>query len=230
LNQGFLFDNGFGGKLSGIQLTPGNLAYGGGFRVDAGYAPWQLTNPTYSVRDDLSKVIGKHNLQTGVQVILGQRNEINATNGPNTGDLQGVLTFSNFNSATVGNEFANLLLGYVQSYQQDSAQRKYYNSYEIIEPYVQDDWKVNSHLTLNLGVRFSLFGNYHEQNHAAWNWDPSHFNEPADLKFFQDGRLRLNGKAVSIDANNPSQVITNGLVQLAVYWGRKVFDQVRFSP
>jgi hypothetical protein len=218
LNQGFLFDNGFGGKLSGIQLTPGNLAYGGGFRVDAGYAPWQLTNPTYSVRDDLSKVIGKHNLQTGVQVILGQRNEINATNGPNTGDLQGVLTFSNFNTAiTVGNEFANLLLGYIQSYQQDSAQRKYYNSYEIIEPYVQDDWKVNSRLTLNLGVRFSLFGNYHEQNHAAWNWDPAQFNEPEDLKFFQDGRLRVKGnKPVPIDPNNPSPLITNGLVQCGV--------------
>ena len=218
LNQGYLFNNGFGEKLSGIQLTPGNLAYGGGFRVDAGYAPWQLTSPTYSVRDDLSKVIGKHNLQTGVQVILGQRNEINATNGPNTGDLQGVLTFSNFNTAiTVGNEFANLLLGYIQSYQQDSAQRKYYNSYEIIEPYVQDDWKVNSHLTLNLGIRFSLFGNYHEQNHSAWNWDPAAFNEPTDLKFFQDGRLRVKGnKPVPIDPNNPSPLITNGLVQCGV--------------
>ncbi|MBI3477730.1 MAG: carboxypeptidase regulatory-like domain-containing protein [Acidobacteria bacterium] len=216
LTQGYLFNNGFGGKLSGIQLTPGNLAYGGGFRVDPGYAPWQLTNPTYSVRDDLSKVIGRHNLQTGVQVILGQRNEINATNGPNTGDLQGVLTFSNFNSVTVGNEFANALLGYIQSYQQDSAQQRYYNSYEIIEPYVQDDWKVNSHLTLNLGVRFSIFGNYHEQNHAAWNWDPAAFTAPEDLKFFPDGRLRVKGKPIPIDPNNPGSVITNGLVQCGV--------------
>jgi hypothetical protein len=232
LNQGFLFDNGFGGKLSGIQLTPGNLAYGGGFRVDAGYAPWQLTNPTYSVRDDLSKVIGKHNLQAGVQIILGQRNEINATNGPNTGDVQGVLTFSNFNTViTVGNEFANLLLGYIQSYQQDSAQRKYYNSYDIIEPYVQDDWKVNSHLTLNLGIRFSLFGNYHEKNHAAWNWDPAQFNEPTDLKFFPDGRLRLKGKRIPIDPNNPSPVITNGLVQCGVNGVQDTCMQPhRFNP
>ena len=217
LTQGYLFNNGFGGKLSGVQLTPGNLAYGGGFRVDPGYAPWQLTNPTYSVRDDLSKVIGRHNLQTGVQVILGQRNEINATNGPNTGDLQGVLTFSNFNSVTVGNEFANALLGYIQSYQQDSAQRKYYNSYQIIEPYFQDDWRLNSHLTLNLGIRFSIFGNYHEQNHAAFNWDPSVFATPEGLKFFEDGRLRVKGnKPIPIDPNNPGPIITNGLVQCGV--------------
>ena len=225
LSQGFLFDNCFGGtkqddgscaggKLSGVQLAPGNLAYGGGFRVDPGYAPWQLTNPTYSARDDLSKVIGRHTLQTGVQVILGQRNEINATNGPNTGDLQGVLSYSNFNSVTVGNEFANLLLGYIQSYQQDSAQRKYYNRYKIIEPYVQDDWKLSSRLTLNLGIRFSLFGNYYEANHQAWNWDPAAFVPPDNLKFFPDGRLRIKGnKPVPIDPNNPDPLIVNGLVQ-----------------
>ena len=40
--QGYLFNNGFGDKLSGILLTPGNLAYGGGFKVDPGYAPWLL--------------------------------------------------------------------------------------------------------------------------------------------------------------------------------------------
>jgi|SRR5882672_2523855 len=233
LNQGYLFNNGFGGKLSGIQLTPGNLAYGGGFRVDPGYAPWQLTNPTYSFRDDLSKVLGHHTLQTGVQVILGQRNEINATNGPNTGDLQGVLTFSNFNSATVGNEFANLLLGDIQSYQQDSAQRKYYNSYEIIEPYFQDDWKVNSHLTLNMGIRFSLFGNYHEKNHQVWNWDPAQFVDPTGtLTFFKDGRLRLKGNhPIPIDLENLNPLITNGLVQCGVNGVPDTCQQShRFNP
>src|SRR5208337_1913077 len=93
--QGYLFDNCFGGvkqgdgtcqggtgKLSGVQLAPGNLAYGGGFSIDPGYAPWQLANPTWSAKDDISKVIRKHTLQMGLQVILGQRNEINANNGP----------------------------------------------------------------------------------------------------------------------------------------------------
>jgi hypothetical protein len=229
--QGFIFNNCFGGqqqtdssgnttcttggKLSGIQLTPGNLAYGGGFKVDPGYAPWQLANPTWSFKDDISKVIGKHSVQAGLQVILGQRNEINATNGPNTGDLQGVLTFSNFNSATVGNEYANLLLGDVQSYQQDSAQLKYHNRYEIIEPYIQDDWKVNSRLQLNLGIRFSLFGNYHENNEQAWNWDPTKFVQPSKfLTFAQDGRMLYKGKPLPIDdLSNLSPFITNGLVE-----------------
>ena len=217
LDQGYLFNNNFGGKLSGIQLAPGNLAYGGGFKVDPGYAPWELQNPTYSLRDDISKVIGKHNVQLGVQLILGQRNEINATNGPNTGELQGVLNFSNFGSYGVtGNEYANMLLGYIASYQQDSAQRKYHNSYDIVEPYVEDDWKISQRLTVNAGIRFSLFGNYHEKNNQAWNWDPAAYVAPDLLKIDQQGLLRHKNKAIPIDLNNLDPAITNGLVQCGV--------------
>ena len=43
---------------------------------------------------------------------------------------------------------------------------------------MQDDWKVNSRLTLNMGIRFSLFGNYHENNEQAWNWDPTQYVTP----------------------------------------------------
>jgi hypothetical protein len=216
--QGYLFNNNFGGKLSGVALAPGNLAYGGGFSVDPGYAPWQLANPTWSAKDDVSKVIHRHTVQMGVQAILGQRNEINATNGPNTGEVQGLLTFSNFGLANfaTGNEYSNLLTGAITSYQQDSAQLKYHNRYDIYEPYVQDDWKVNSRLTLNLGVRFSLFGNYHETNEQVWNWDPTKYVTPDEhLKFAQDGRLLYKGKAIPVPTGpgDVSPFLINGLVE-----------------
>jgi hypothetical protein len=226
LVQGYLVNSTFGGKLSGMSLAPGNLAYGGGFQVDPGYAPWQLQNPTWSVRDDLSKVIGKHNVQFGVQVIFGQRNEINATNGPNTGDLQGILGFSNFGTYTTsGNEYANSVLGYISSFQQDSAQLKYHNSYNIVEPYVQDDWKVNSRLTLNLGIRFSIFDNYHEKNNLAYNWDPSQYDpsvyfNPKNGKQWvtigTDGRLLFRNKGIPVGSSQFDQYALNGLVQCGV--------------
>jgi hypothetical protein len=220
--QGYLFDNGFGGKLSGVTLAPGNLAYGGGFSVDPGYAPWELANPTWSGRDDFSKVIHKHTLQMGLQVILGQRNEVNATNGPNTGDVQGLLSFSNFGLANffTGNEYSNLLTGAITSFQQDSAQLKYHNKYDIYEPYVQDDWRVNTRLTLNLGIRFSLFGNYHEINEQAWNWDPTKYVTPdSHLKFDQDGRLLYKGKPIPVPTGpaDVSQYLINGLVECGTY-------------
>jgi hypothetical protein len=53
-----------------------NGAYGAhGFNIDTGYTPWKDTTPTYTLRDDASKTIGKHLLQFGAEVIFAQQNE-----------------------------------------------------------------------------------------------------------------------------------------------------------
>jgi hypothetical protein len=185
---GYIFNNGFGGKMPGVDFLGTNAAYGGeGFAADPSYMPWGHTSPTYSVRDDLGKAIGKHTLQFGAQYVYFQRNQTNNAIGAASGDLQGLLTFSNLAHST-GNAFADFLLqnplsngsglteGYIQSFTQDSAQGRYYQRYQLAEPYFQDDWKIAPRLTLNLGLRLSLFGTYREKNHNAWNWEEARFN------------------------------------------------------
>src|SRR5271168_4996070 len=178
---GFIFNEAssdFGGKIPGIVIAGTNAAYGGaGFSVDPGFAPWKFANPTYSVREELGKVTAKHYLQFGVQYLLAQKNELNPPVGANTGDVQGLLYFTNQSaSGNFGNAFANFLTGQVHAYSQDSAQLEYYNRYQSWEPYFQDTWHVTPRLTLNLGLRISLFGTYHEKNDNAFNWDPQAFN------------------------------------------------------
>jgi hypothetical protein len=184
---GYIFNNGFGGKMPGVNFLGTNAAYGGeGFAADPSYMPWSHTNPTYSLRDDVGKAVGKHTLQFGAQYVYSQRNQTNNAIGAASGDLQGLLTFSNLAHST-GNAFADFLVessenanrtptGFIQSFTQDSAQHRYYQRYQIAEPYFQDDWKVTSRLTLNLGLRISLFGTYSEKNQNAWNWEASRFN------------------------------------------------------
>jgi hypothetical protein len=230
--MGYLFDNGFGGKTPGVVLAGNNQEYGGsGFSVDTSYTPWEHTNPTYNFRDDLSKALGKHTLQLGVQYVVAQKNETNGALGAATGDTQGLLTVSNVNGGvnSTGNAFANFLYNdglsfntgggnAIKSYTQDSSQSRYYNRYEIVEPYIQDDWKVTSRLTVNLGVRFSVYGNYHEKYLQAYNWEPQAFSQSlaaqASVNPYTGQLISLPGtKPIPFNLDNLDPRIINGIVQ-----------------
>jgi hypothetical protein len=188
----------FGGLLPAITLTSNN-AYGGGFWTDTGYFPWNNANPTYTLRDNVTKVFGTHTFQFGAYVVFAEKNEMNSP------ELQGILTFSSAAPFSTGNAFADLLLGNISSYQQYSAKTKYYNRYKIVEPYFQDDWRVTKRLTLNLGLRVSLYGTYREKLLQAFNFNPSAFNPANEPTFNGDGSLAQNGAGTA----NP----LNGVVQ-----------------
>jgi Carboxypeptidase regulatory-like domain len=232
---GHIFNNGFGGKMPTVEILGTNAAYGGrGFATDAGYMPWGHTNPTYSVRDDILKSLGHHTLQFGSQFVYSQRNQNNNAIGAASGELQGILTFSNLVHST-GNAFADFLLrgavngpgsaplSFIQSFSQDSAQRRYYQRFVIAEPYFQDDWKVNNHLTVNLGLRISLFGTYHENQKNAWNWVPSRFDSTRFAVDPLTGVLLDKSKSSSVVSFNPTTfqldpgiISSLGLVQCGV--------------
>lgn len=153
----------------------------------------------------------------GVQVVAAQKNELDTGGGANTGDVQGLLSFSNVNSLfTSGNAFADFLQGNPQAYQQDSAQLKYYGRYQSVEPYLQDDWRAWPRLAFNLGIRFNIFGSWHEKGLNAYNWVPTVYNpSTAAAVNSQWGYLQnsTTGNPVPLDLNNLDLSITNGLVQ-----------------
>ncbi len=169
MNSG-LYPGADAGKVPGISLTGGLYNFG----EDVGYLPNgpYNSNPTYTYRDNVTKIIGKHNLVFGAYFVAAEKNEL-AAPGVAT---NGTYTFDSTNtSVSTGNSFADLLIGNAASFSQASSQPKFYNRYKIVEPYFQDDFHVTSRLTLNLGLRVSLFGTYRERYHREWNFDPAHY-------------------------------------------------------
>jgi hypothetical protein len=174
------------GIIPGINLNDPGGAYGGGLGEDPGYIPDGVynSNPTYSYKDNVSKIVGKHNLEFGAYLEAAQKNELGAELAP--GSYPGYIqfnpaTFSGTDSAgnsvsSTGNPVADLELGYIAAFGQQSNQLKYYNRYKIVEPYFQDDFHATNHLTLNLGLRLSLYGTYRERYLQAFNFDPAAYN------------------------------------------------------
>src|ERR1700728_4102912 len=227
-SMGYLYNNGAGGKLPEINVG-GSVgpAYGGGFGQDPeGIWPEGAynSNPTYTYRDNITKIVGRHNLTFGAYFVAAQKNELSSV------QLNGSLTFDRASAGVTvpstglplgtGNAFADMLLGNISSFTQGSNQLKFYNRYKIVEPYFQDDWRATSRLTVNLGLRLSLFGTYRDRYHHAYNWDAAVYN-PANATVIcgssglgPDGATPCTPGALATDASN--QVIgntLNGLVQ-----------------
>ena len=190
--MGALFNNGFGGKLPSIDLKS-NVAYGGEFGQDTGYFPWNNANPVYTYRDNVTRLIRTHTLQFGAYAAFAQKNEENSP------DVQGILTFDTSSPISTGNSFADLLLGNIANYKQWNSEVKYYNRYKIVEPYFQDDWRLNKRLTLNLGLRLSLFGTYRERYKRAFSLEPGTFSNG-------------NAPAIFINPNNSSDPRNGSLI------------------
>ena len=234
--MGQIFNNGLAGKLPGIVIAGNNLAYGGtGFASDTSYMPWAHLLHKTTFRDDVSKVIRGHTLQFGVEFIQAVRSEMSAANGANSGNVQGLLTFDNEGSYyTSNNAFADFLLNAdssskvpflpdthenIRYYQQDNIQEGYKVKYWDAEPYVQDDWRVSRRLTLNLGLRISLFSNWQPVHQSLFNWVPEAYdpdvwsNSQLSINYTQ-GYLQ-NGpySPLPLDLQSLNPVLTNGLVQ-----------------
>jgi hypothetical protein len=196
----------FGGKLPDVCMST-NGAYGGGFCEGPGTAPWNNSNPTYTYRDNVSKSWGKHNLQFGGYFAAAQKNETAFVN------VQGNLDFDSTAPVSTGNAFADLLMGNIADFSQDSAQPKYYIRYKLFEPYLQDDYHITRNLTLNLGLRISYFGTFREIKRQVANWEPAAYDPTRAPKIDMNGNKTGQEGALIV---KPGTTPYDGVVQCGV--------------
>jgi len=212
---GDLFGGNGHGVLPGINLNDPYGAYGG-FGEDPGYIPNGIynSNPTYTYRDNVTKIVGRHNLQFGAYIATGQKNEFGGELA--NGSYPGYINYDpSVDNATTGNPVADLLLGNIYSFGEQDHLLKYYNRYKLAEPYFQDDWRITDRVTLNLGLRVSGFETYREKEHQAFNFDPARYVK-GQTTINPDGSvndLTANGLPMSV-SNLP-----NGVVQCGVTSG-----------
>lgn len=147
-----LFKNGVSQfpNLTGAGEAAGISTFGG-FEVGGKTQGLYANKYMPSLSDNVSRIWGKHTLKAG---FFWERIR-NAQ--PANNNTQGQLNVNVGNSNTYGNPYMDMILGNLNSYQETTFNRVndiFYNTYE---GFVQDSWKVNRRLTLELGIRITHF-------------------------------------------------------------------------
>ena len=107
------------------------------------------------IADTLTWVKGRHTLKMGADL---RWERLNVLQPPSpTGSFTFSTLFTNLSGVTgTGNPLASFLLGQVQQFSIDLQQNVLQPRAWFQEWFVQDDWKVTSRLTMNLGTRYTL--------------------------------------------------------------------------
>lgn len=144
-----------------------------------GGAPFNEAQNNYVLQDSMQWVRGKHVASFGGQFQFMQNNDARPASG--TGATFG---FSNVPTAgfaangnllnTSGHAYASYLLGAVTSATITDNQLVWVgHRFRDYSAFVQDDWKVTTKLTLNLGLRYDIFRPYREQYDRFSYLDPN---------------------------------------------------------
>ena len=156
----------------------------------AGYSSNRPVANGFVAVDNVQWNLGKHSLTFGAEVAWLQYNFLNNATGVNP--LQ--LTFSNSATggyaanataitSTTGNGYASFLLGAVNSGSFTlSAVPETGGRYRPISPYIQDNWKITSKLTLDIGLRWDYYPTYREVKNRFAYFDPNATNPLVGIK------------------------------------------------
>jgi hypothetical protein len=104
---------------------------------------------------NLSKTVGRHNLKFGANITkrIFNTNTSNPMNGNGDFDRRLTSLFSDNNS---GHSFATMLLGTPTEIRRSSGNTLTDAHVTASQAFVQDDWRVNNKLTVNIGLRWEF--------------------------------------------------------------------------
>lgn len=124
----------------------------GGFDPVLYATPWQIT-----AQNNVTKVAGAHTLKAGVYF------EHVSNAQPGSGNSNGAIVNSSSGVSSTGNTFADILLGRVEHYEEQSKNALHDLGFNKYEGFLQDSWKIRKRLTLDLGLRVSYDGYWYDR-------------------------------------------------------------------
>ena len=189
----------------GLKTPPSNLAVtyptmsiSGFTSLGAGnFEPVWSNGQNRQVKNDTSWIKGNHSTKFGFEAQWIQTNNVNARMQGGSFSFSGRYTRNSL-TATGGSPVADFLLGAVDGSTYSTSTRVEARA-TVLAGYFQDDWKLTSRFTLNLGLRYEYLRPFQDKYNKLANFDidtdPQH---PALVLASQVGK----SKFVNSDADN----------------------------
>lgn len=190
----------------GISGLPNDPRVSGGLpsQLITGYSDLgrQATNPqwqyptVFNPKINYSWLLGRHSLKTGYeyQRVLTEVQDVN----PLYGRDQYAGQFTRPAGAAANNVYnlADFMFGLRSTYALSNILVAKLQQ-DMHFGYVQDDWRVNDRLTLNLGLRYEFATPWVEENNVLSNWNPA----TRSMVLAKDGSLK-DRSTLNPDTNN----------------------------
>jgi Carboxypeptidase regulatory-like domain len=170
-----------------------DLAGSTGANYTSNWTPWINSANDYQIRDDVSWTKGAHQLKMGFSWALYKKVQDLFVN------TEGGYTF---NGVYSGNDFADFLLGLSNAYSEGAVQDAGHWNNQSWAAYIQDNWRVNRRLTVNLGLRWDGVPHTYEANNRMSNFYPNLYNPADPAILLPNGTISPNSPGL-ITSPNP---------------------------
>lgn len=147
-----------------------NIADVTGISGGPGFLPVNPRQTHYQFEDSLAWMTGRHGLKTGYRYIVRKPSPFTNTDTRGSIGVGRNLT-NNPQSNSGGSGLATLLLGYTTGGARGFLLEPYDLTNFEHSLYIQDDWKIASRVTVNLGVRYEVYVPDTEKNNRLVNFD-----------------------------------------------------------
>lgn len=186
--------------INPLDLIPmasfGGIPGAPSFTADNRY-PTRSSDLILTLTNNVSKIWNTHTVKAGI--FLERVRYLGGAQGAVTSFGSYDFSVNSANPLNGGHPFANALLGNFNTYRESSSRIAPLGRAYTLEWFVQENWKVTRKLTLDLGVRFSKYVPYAQENKVAAGFLPERYDPLRAPALFRPVRNAANQRV----AQNP---------------------------